>query len=325
VRRRGICNALTVALFVLLAASSSAAQKCIPPTAEKRMQVENYVLAKYKLGSAADLVLTGDLVSNDACYWTFHYQPANGNRPITVSLSPEGNYLMPMVFDLRVDPQVEEKAARARIEKDLLAGTAPELGAKDSAVTLVEFADFECPYCKRMADVMRKDILAAPDSRVRFVFRQFPLPLHPWAMQAAKMAECVTLQKPDRFWKVHDFLFDNQSQLTAENLKEKVYGFVAGDADIDQTQYRFCVDNELALGLVNRDIDLGKKLGVQGTPALFINGSFFPGFKDAAQLRAILEQIAAGKEPDLAESVPRDSSTTVRASCGGGRAAQLPR
>lgn len=298
-------------MLVMLTATISAimpagAQKCPMPDAAKRQQVEAYVISLYRLLSAADIKLTDSKQANEACFWQFNYDVSNPNREVTVYLSPDGNYLTPTLYDIRTDPFAEEAAAREQNVKSLLAGTFPELGDKNAPITIVEFADFQCPYCKRMADTLRKDFLPSEGNHVRFVFRNYPLPMHPWAMTAAEMAKCVTLQKPSEFWKVHDFLFENQSQLTADNIKDKLTQFIAANVAIDQGQYRSCVDNDLAMGPVKKETDLGQKLGVRGTPAIFINGAFYSGFKDAPQLRALIE--GAQKGDFHVASLPENST-----------------
>jgi len=271
------------------------AQNCTAPSDVKRQQVESYVIARYKLPSAANVTLTESKQANDACFWHFKYESSSPKREIEVYLSPDGNYLSPTLYDVRTDPAAEAVAAKEQTNKVLLAGSSPELGNKNATITVVEFADFQCPFCKRMADVLRKEVLPAEGDRVHFIFKNDPLPMHPWAMNAAVMAECVTLQKPSEFWKIHDFLFENQAQLNKENLGDKVAQFVAADAVIDQAQYKFCIDNDLAMGPIKKDVDLGQKLGVRGTPAVFINGELYSGFKSATQFKALLDGVQNGE------------------------------
>jgi protein-disulfide isomerase len=284
------------------------AQKCQVPSAGTRHSVETYVIARYRLPSAADVILTDNKQANEACFWLFKYETSNPKREVTVYLSPDANYITPTLYDIRTDPLAEEAAAREQNIKSLLSGTSPELGRKDAPVTIVEFSDFQCPFCKRMADTLRKDFLPGKGDQVRFVFKNDPLPMHQWAMAAAELSECVTLQKPSEFWKVHDFVFENQTQFTAENVKEKIVQFVATNVAIDQAQYQFCVDNDLAMGPVKKDIEIGQKLGAKGTPAIFINGMLYSGFKDAAQLRALLSAAQKGDANLAAFSSNRSSS-----------------
>jgi protein-disulfide isomerase len=127
---------------------------------------------------------------------------------------------------------------------------------------------------------------------------------------------------------VHDFLFQSQSQLTAANLKDTVARFVAANIAIDQEQYRLCVDNNLAMGLVRKDADLGQKLGVKGTPSIFINGVFYSGAKDASQLRSLVEEAMNGggrSVPFLPVGTQGKGQPSGRNSCGGEPLAQSKR
>jgi protein-disulfide isomerase len=323
-----ILQCFAKALFIQLVVATLASalfraegEPCPQPTAAKRAQVEGYVIARYKMPSASNVVLTDSKQANDACFWLLKYESSNPKREVTVYLSPDGNFLTPALYDVRIDPLEEQRQATEQNLKMLLAGASPELGGQDAPLTVVEFADFQCPYCKRAADTLRKDFLPAEGNHVRFLFKNYPLPMHPWAMAAAEMAECVTLQKPSEFWKVHDFLFENQTQLTADNVKDKVEQFVAANVAIDQIQYKFCVDNDLAMGPVKKEMDLGQKLGVRGTPAMFINGTLYSGFKDAAQLRALAE----GRTTDTAQSDPPVPANTTGDDPPAARSACAPR
>ena len=277
-------------LVVAMALQHANAQKCAAPSESKRNQVVNYVIARYKIASKAEVILTDSKQANDACFWLFKYQLSSSQREITTYLSPDGSYLVPALYDMRIDPQLEEVANRERISKLLTTGSSPSLGSASAPVTIVAFSDFQCPYCKRMANILTKELLQDNTVETRILFKFFPLPMHPWATDAAKMAECVSLQKPSEFWKIHDFIFENQQQLTASNVKERIAEFVSSSIEVDQTQYRSCVDNDLALGPVTKDINLGKSLGVSGTPTLFINGVLSRGIKNATQLRALVEE-----------------------------------
>jgi protein-disulfide isomerase len=305
---RRVIWAICAVFVIALIPSQAVSQKCQVPNADKRHSVETYVIARYHMPSVSDVILSDNKQANEACFWLFKYETSNPKREVTVYLSPDGNYITPTLYDIRTDPSAEEIAAREQNKKMLLAGNSPELGREDVPVTIVEFSDFQCPFCKRMADTLRKDFLPGEEDRVRFIFKHEPLPMHPWAMAAAELAECVTLQKPNEFWKVHDFLFENQAHLTADNVKEKVVKFVATNVSIDQTQYQFCVDNDLAMGRVKKDMELGQKLGVRGTPAIFINGTFYSGFKDAAQLRSLVSTALKGDLPIAVLSSNRSAS-----------------
>ncbi|WP_420240074.1 thioredoxin domain-containing protein (plasmid) [Telmatobacter bradus] len=289
--------ALAVGISFLTSLNAQA-NKCTIPSDSIRAKVLEYVSVRYKIASKADLTLIENKQANDACFWIFKYQAPQ--REISIYLSPDGSYLAPTLYDMRVDPRIEEEANRERIAKSLTVGASPSIGPKDAGVTIVEFSDFQCPFCKRMADMLMKVNQDGKVTPTRIVYKFFPLSMHPWAMDAAKVAKCVSMQDSDAFWKVHDYIFANQQQLNAGNVKDRVSSFVVENLKIDQEQYHSCIENDLSLGPVNKDVNLGKSLGVSGTPTLFINGMIYRGIKDVTQLQNIIDGIS--KNPSKSSS-----------------------
>jgi len=312
-------------LAIIGASDEGMAQNCKAPAAEKRVAVEAYVIKRFNISSPADIILMESKQANDACFWRMQYEVTSSKREITLYLSPDGNYLLPTLYDIRVDPLLEEKARREQIEKDLLAGDAPAIGPEKAPVTIVEFADFQCPYCKRMADTLEHDFLPSETQNVRLVYKSFPMPMHNWAMAAAKMAECAALQKPSEFWKVHDYLFEHQKELTADNLRENLTAFVAASTGLDKPQFESCLNKDLALGPVNQDVELGRTNGVHATPTIFINGALFSGLKSADQLKSLVDAAMNGTLPSNAAPAPIAQTATSRAAqpmCQGNSARQ---
>jgi protein-disulfide isomerase len=257
-------------------------------------------MKRYHIASSAEISLVENAQSNESCFWRLRYETASPKRDITLYLSPDGSYLLPTLYDLRIDPLAEEKAHADKLMKTLVASSSPTIGPATSAVTIVEFSDFECPYCKRMKETLENEVLPDEKGKVRLIFRNFPLPMHPWAKTAAQMAECVSLQKPEAFWKLHDYLFEHQTSLTIANIRDNITSFVASNVDIDKSQFQTCVEKDLAVGPVAQDIELGQKNGVVATHTIFINGVLYQGAKSAAQLRELIEAAGRGETPPSA-------------------------
>jgi protein-disulfide isomerase len=138
-------------------------------------------------------------------------------------------------------------------------------GAPHATVTLVEYADFECPNCKQAQPAMQL-LLARFAGRVQFAFRHFPLEeVHPHALHAAQAAECAGGQ--GKFWEMHDLLFANQ-----EHLKLKDLHAYAGRLGIDMARYTAEMDDEIYLQRVREQLQGGLESGVRATPTFFING-----------------------------------------------------
>ncbi len=166
----------------------------------------------------------------------------------------------------------------------------PSFGTPGAPVVLVEFSDFECPYCKQEAKMLRDNLLTAYPKQVRLYFKTFPLEtLHPWAKAAAIASRCVYKQQPAAFWTYHDWIFEHQQEITPENLKDKVMGWAKDQKDIDSLQLGQCIDTKATLAEVNEDEAEAKNLSIDGTPTLFVNGRRIAQTIDWPNLRSIID------------------------------------
>lgn len=274
-------------------------QKCTELNQSKKHQIQDYIIARYKVASQADIILLEVKQVNDSCFWNFRYETTDPKREINLYASPDGSYLFPDLYDTHIDPLKEESLRKNKIANALAEGISPEIGSKNSPVTIVIFSDFQCPYCKRMSDALIKEYISTELIPTRVIFKNFPLPMHRWAMTAAEMAECVSLQNPSEFWKIHNYIFDNQRAFTGANIKEKLEDYVKENIKLDQVQYSTCVTNDLALGPIKKDVDLGQKNGVSSTPTIFINGAIYSGAKSSDEIKKIVESIAANAKNNI--------------------------
>jgi len=144
----------------------------------------------------------------------------------------------------------------------------PVRGAKDAKVTIIEFSDFECPYCRRVQPALKR-LLEEYDGRVRLVFRDFPLNIHKNAQKAAEAAQCAAEQ--DKFWPYHDKLFE-QTALSPDDLKK-----YAGELKLDTDKFNACLDSGQYAQEVADDMKDGQDAGVNSTPSFFINGQPLSG------------------------------------------------
>jgi predicted DsbA family dithiol-disulfide isomerase len=142
---------------------------------------------------------------------------------------------------------------------------APSLGAANALVTLVEFSDFQCPFCARVVPTL-KQVHDTFGNDVRIVLRQFPIPqIHPDAVKAAEASLCAHEQS--KFWAMHDAMFAQQNQLAVTDLKQ-----LAGRTGLNQHRFDACLDSGRFAEQVQNDMREGQLAGVTGTPALFLNG-----------------------------------------------------
>jgi protein-disulfide isomerase len=194
----------------------------------------------------------------------------------------------------------EEEAARAAADRlqeleESVAGL-PTRGNPEAPVLIVEFSDFQCPYCSRGANTVEQ-ILERYGEDVRFVFKHFPLDFHPWAKPASIATHCAGQQDHDAFWSLHDGYFKDQKQITPANVLAKSKEYLA-DSGIDMAAWATCAEDEsseeykAAAAVVDADMAFGQKLGVSGTPGFFVNGEFLNG---AQPLSAFEPLIAKAK------------------------------
>jgi protein-disulfide isomerase len=159
----------------------------------------------------------------------------------------------------------------------------PVKGAATAAVTIVEFSDFQCPFCSRTLPTVEK-VLKEYDGKVKVVFRNFPLEFHDKAAKAAEAGACANDQ--GKFWEMHDKMFGNQQKLAVEDLKAAAHGI----AGIDAGKFDKCLDSGEKKQLVDADQKAGQDAGVQGTPAFFVNGLFINGAQPFEQFKEIIDR-----------------------------------
>jgi protein-disulfide isomerase len=146
---------------------------------------------------------------------TLNIAGPQGNKAVQFIASPDLKYIVVgEILDTTVDPA---KAVMAKMDLK----TEPFEGAKDAKVVIVEYSDFQCPFCKRGYDTIETQVMKQYDGKVKFYFKSFPLNFHPWAEPAAIAAECAKLQKPEAYWKLYHSFFENQQAVNPQNVKER--------------------------------------------------------------------------------------------------------
>ena len=147
--------------------------------------------------------------------------------------------------------------------------TGPARGPASAPVTVVEFSDLQCPHCKDAAPTIEKLLTDDPD--IHFVFQNFPLPMHNWAMKAAEYADCVGRSSNDAFWKYISGVYAAQSDITAENADQKLTE-LADSSGVNGKDISACAAKPETQSRVEASVNLGKSVDVNATPTLFING-----------------------------------------------------
>jgi len=197
-----------------------------------------------------------------------------------VYVSKDGKFIFRgELSDMSVDPQAE---ARSKLHP----GTSPSIGPEDAKITLIEFADFECPSCRQLDRSLRDLLPKHPE--IRFVYKDFPLTtIHPWAMTASIAGQCTAQQNPAFFWKIHDIIFDSQDLITPSNVWEKMADF-ANQIGLNVETFRACMANPDITHEIEKTTAEGQDLNVTGTPTIFVNGRRITG-PDEALLKQLID------------------------------------
>jgi protein-disulfide isomerase len=247
---------------------SASGAKAAPAAAQSPLQktIEAYVRNLYAFGPDVEVTVADpkDAGMAGLLETTVSVKVGGNNEDAKFYVSKDGKYLVRgEVSDLSKDPLAANRALM-----DLT--NAPSMGDPKSAVTLVEFSDFECPVCRSLHDMMRGITQNYP--QVRVVFKDYPIEvLHPWARTAAIAGRCAYMQDPAAFWKMYDLIYDNQDIISAANAWMKMAEF-AGQAGLNADTFRSCMAGPDAGAAVDASRANGQKLDVNSTPTIFVNG-----------------------------------------------------
>lgn len=160
-------------------------------------------------------------------------------------------------------------------------GSVPPRGNAQAPVTIVEFADYECPYCKRAAETV-KQVLDTYGDQVRFAYRDYPLQLHPNARPAAAAAHCAGAQ--GKFWEYHDKLMGS-TDLSSTQLEA-----LADEVGLDRAKFDECRANDTFAAAIDKDLSDGNDLGINGTPVFYVNGRLLDGAQPFDEFKAVIDE-----------------------------------
>ena len=189
---------------------------------------------------------------------------AQGQSATTLFVTPDGKHaLTGEIMPFGAKPYETAKEA-------LLKGiNGPARGPEKASVTIVEFSDLQCPHCKDAQPVIEK--LLADEPNARFVFQNYPLPMHNWAAKAAYYADCVGRSSNEAFWKFVQGTFDQQANLTESNADEKLTA-IADTSGVKGADIAVCAAKPETKSRVDKSVALGTSVGVTGTPTVYVNG-----------------------------------------------------
>lgn len=170
-----------------------------------------------------------------------------------------------------------------------ISANGPSMGPVNAPVTILEFSDFQCPYCKQAA-VSLKPLIKSYGANVRFVFKQMPLPIHAEAFKAAQASVCAGEQ--GKFWEYHDILF------RSNDLSEQALKTYAEEVGLETKAFNTCISSEASAKIVRKDMEEAAQAGVQGTPTYFVNGRIIKGIKSSEEFKGVIDRALRQKQRD---------------------------
>ncbi len=193
-----------------------------------------------------------------------------------------------------------EKKEKDRIEAEMKTPLAPEIpadrafkGPDGAPITIVEYSDFQCPYCGRGFSTVQ-EVLKNYDGKVKFIFKNLPLPMHPLALPAAKRFEAIALQDAKKAFKYHDEVFQNQDKLNSGG--EKYLDTVAKKVGADMAKLKADMESDKVKSRIDADQKEAEKFGISGTPGFIVNGVSIRGAYPFDTFKTIIDRKLAEKK-----------------------------
>jgi protein-disulfide isomerase len=258
-------------------------------------RIERQVRAYYNVPAGVKIAIGTRQASEFPNYDKINLTFVNGEQKQTHEflVSKDGKTLVRFTkMDLSTDPY-------ATVMNKIDVTGRPVRGAKDAKVTIVNYDDFECPFCSRMHQTLFPDIFKSYSDRVRVIYKDYPLvEIHPWAIHAAIDANCLAAQNNEAYWDFADYIHANQKEVNGGEKSNREQQFATLDRltleqgqkhNLDLTQLQSCIKAQKE-DAVRASMHEAEKLGVNATPTMFVNGEKLDGAVSAEELRAVLDR-----------------------------------
>jgi len=304
-----------LAVFSLLLSVGCSAQTSQPGSSDVNQRIERQIHAYFNVPPDVK-VTVGELKPSEfPDYSTVSITLSKGDKAQTMEflLSKDGKTLLRMSkIDLTKDPYAET------MKKIDVAGR-PIRGNPDAKVTIVNYDDFECPFCARMHTTLMSDVMKEYGDKVKIVYRDYPLTMHPWAIHAANNANCLAKESEKGYWEFADYVHANQRAINgtqkdvqnAFNELDHIALDIGKQNGADIARLQACIkaqpDAVLKASMAEADA-----LGVNATPTVFVNGQRLEGAVDIEEVRAAVNQqlLAAGVQPPAPPAQPTPQKQT---------------
>jgi protein-disulfide isomerase len=280
--------------FLILGATALAQTPASPPELSP-MQIQKKVEAQvrklYALGPSFTLKVSTPAPGPLTGLYSVNVEVTSdaGSDSVQFYISKDGRYFMRgEVFDTTKDPFAETRA-------QISLADAPFRGPANARVTVVEFADFQCPTCRGLFTILKTVQPQFP--QVKFVFKDFPLEqIHPWAMIAASAGRCAYQQKPAAFWTIHDRVYERQDVISPTTAWQTMLDY-ARDAGLDVDAFRACLSAPETKASIQKSLEEGTRLRIANTPTVFVNGRRIIGADQQTLEQYIRYELAATAPP----------------------------
>lgn len=262
---------LLLLVMAVVASSMACASDCPVLPVDINSRIEKYIGQRIVSGTDdKPSIISMELLPNN-CFHKVSIAIPHAPSPVILYLSPDGRYLTTTFYDLNSNPSEEVSRIASNVQSVLMRDEPPQPAGSNMRMILVEFIDYQCPYCKKFSG-WYTNLPEALRSQTTLVFKNLPLAQHEWSRTAALYAICVNRQSASAFHRLAEMFFEKQAEITSANLKSRVSAVLTGANDIDVSQLEACVVSSDAAQAIERDIAVAKQLNVTSTPTLFING-----------------------------------------------------
>jgi len=276
--------------LIFLICLGCTAQTAPPELASK---IERHVRAAYNVPESVEIQVGAPKASEFPNYDLVSLTFAQGEKKSNLDfiVSKDGKTLIRLSkMDLTADPYAD-------VIKKLSIKDRPTRGNVNAKVVAVNFDDFECPYCSRMHQTLFPQILQEYGDKVLFIYKDFPLEeIHPWSRRASIDANCLFAQKNDSYWNFADYIHANQQEVSGEKSHDAQLAKLdqltlqQGQKDgLDAPKLQACIKAQ-SQDAITASLKEGESLGVEGTPAMFVNGAKIDGAASVPQIRAVLDR-----------------------------------
>ena len=276
-------------IFLLLACLGAGAQV---PSADLSQRIDRQIRSYYDLPDSVKVTISPPRASDFPAYdgYTVTLEGDGNKRVFEFLLSKDQKTLIRMTkIDMSKDPYAENM-------KKIDVKGRPVRGNPNAKVVIVNFDDFECPFCSRAHQTLFPELLKEYGDRVAFIYKDFPLSeIHPWAIHAAVDANCLAALSNDAYWDFADYIHSNQPVVNSERGRENQFAALdritlteGAKFHVDTAKLQVCIKAQKE-DAVTASVKEGEALGVDGTPTMFVNGRSVNGARSAEEFRAVFD------------------------------------